>query len=40
MAASVIIDTGPIVALLDADDQQHAWIKAQFARLRPPPLTC
>ena len=40
MAASVIVDTGPIVALLDADDQQRAWVKAQFARLRPPLLTC
>jgi len=40
VAASVIVDTEPIVALLDADDQQHAWVKAQFARLRPPLLTC
>lgn len=40
VAASVIVDTGPIVALLAADDQQHAWVKAQFARLRPPLLTC
>ena len=40
VAASVIVDTGPIVALLDADDQQHAWVKAQFARLRPPLITC
>jgi hypothetical protein len=39
-AASVIVDTGPIVALLDADDRQHAWVKAQFARLRLPLLTC
>jgi predicted nucleic acid-binding protein len=40
VAASVIVDTGPIVALIDADDQYHAWVKAQFARLRPPLLTC
>ena len=40
MAANVIVDTGPIVAWLDADDQHHAWVKAQFSRLRPPLLTC
>lgn len=40
MAASVVVDTGPIVALLDADDRYHAWARAQFARLRPPLLTC
>jgi predicted nucleic acid-binding protein len=40
VAASIIIDTGPIGALVDAGDQQHAWVKAQFARLRPPLLTC
>jgi predicted nucleic acid-binding protein len=40
VAANVIVDTGPIVAWLDADDQHHAWVRAQFARLRPPLLTC
>ena len=40
MAASVVVDTGPIVAFLDADDQFHDWAKAQFARLRPPLLSC
>jgi predicted nucleic acid-binding protein len=40
VAASVIVDTGPIVALIDADDQYHSWAKAQLARLRPPLLTC
>ncbi|MGH7809290.1 MAG: type II toxin-antitoxin system VapC family toxin [Candidatus Binatia bacterium] len=40
MAASVVVDTGPIVALLDADDKHHAWVAAQFARLRPPLITC
>lgn len=40
VAASVVVDTGPIVAFLDADDQFHDWAKAQFGRLRPPLLTC
>jgi predicted nucleic acid-binding protein len=40
VAASVVVDTGPIVAFLDADDQYHDWANAQFARLRPPLVTC
>jgi predicted nucleic acid-binding protein len=40
VAASVVVDTGPIVAFLDADDRYHDWAKAEFARLRPPLLTC
>lgn len=37
---TVAIDTGPIVALLNARDRHHVWAKATFARLTPPLLTC
>ena len=40
MAASVVVDTGPIVAWLDADEEHHDWTCAQFDSLRPPLLTC
>lgn len=40
MAASVVVDSGPIVALLDADEAHHSWVIAQLERLRPPLLTC
>jgi uncharacterized protein len=40
VAASVVLDTGPLVALLDADETHHAWAVAQFEHLRPPLLTC
>ena len=39
-AASVVLDTGPLVALLDADETHHAWAFEQFQQLRPPLLTC
>jgi predicted nucleic acid-binding protein len=35
-----IIDTGPLVSLLDRRDKDHAWIKSQWNRLQPPLLTC
>jgi predicted nucleic acid-binding protein len=37
---TVIVDAGPIVAWLTRSDAHHAWVKAQFERLRPPLLTC
>lgn len=40
MARSVVVDTGPIVAWLNAGDVHHGWAKEQFAALRPPLLTC
>jgi uncharacterized protein len=36
----VIVDTGPIVALIDARDRHHAWAVARLADVEPPLLTC
>jgi uncharacterized protein len=36
----VILDTGPLVALLNRGDQFHGWAKTQFGVLTPPVLTC
>jgi predicted nucleic acid-binding protein len=36
----VLVDTGPLVALIDEDEQDHAWAQAQFAQMVPPLLTC
>lgn len=40
MAASLIVDTGFLIALLSRDDAHHAWAAAQAARLPPPWKTC
>lgn len=42
MAASrgVLLDTGPLVAYLDADEQHHDWATEQFMRLEGPLITC
>jgi uncharacterized protein len=36
----VILDTGPLVALLDSRDRHHRWAVAQWADIEPPLLTC
>ena len=36
----VIVDTGPIVALLNANDAQHAWTRDVLDRVEPPMVTC
>lgn len=36
----VLLDTGPLVALLNARETHHAWVKSQFATLLPPVFTC
>ncbi|MBI2190889.1 MAG: PIN domain-containing protein [Planctomycetes bacterium] len=40
MRAAVLLDTGPLVALLDRGDKFHEWAKASFADLHAPFLTC
>ncbi len=38
--ATIIADTGPLIALLDQWEAAHGWVREQFGRLREPLLTC
>ena len=40
MPPTVVVDTGPIVALLDADEAHHEWAREQFQTFAAPLLTC
>jgi predicted nucleic acid-binding protein len=40
MKSQVILDTGPLVAFINARDRYHAWSKQQLATTAPPLLTC
>lgn len=40
MENNILIDTGPIVALLIARDRHHEWARDQWVRLSPPLDTC
>src|SRR4030095_15379609 len=36
----VLLDAGPLVAVLCADDRDHRWAVERFRTLSPPFLTC
>jgi predicted nucleic acid-binding protein len=40
MAATALVDTGFLIALLDARDGHHRWAKALASRQSPPWTTC
>ena len=35
-----LVDTGPLVALLNPRDHHHQWARSLFATLEPPVFTC
>jgi len=37
---TVIIDTGPLVALLNRRERHHAWVKGVLDTIEPPIFTC
>lgn len=40
MKQSVIVDTGPLVALLNRRDRHHDWTKTLWGEIEAPVLTC
>ena len=39
-APRTVVDTGPLVAVLNVNDEHHAWAREVFGKLSPPVFTC
>ena len=37
---AVAVDTGPLFAAVDADQQHHSWVRKTISAIDPPLLTC
>lgn len=40
MRQQVLLDTGPLVALVNRRDRFHSWVKTEWEQIEPPLLTC
>ncbi|WP_250122470.1 PIN domain-containing protein [Chroococcidiopsis sp. CCMEE 29] len=40
MRQQVLLDTGPLVALVNRRDRFHQWVKTEWMQIEPPLLTC
>jgi len=40
MSSPILLDTGPLVAVLNRRDKYHAWSAGHWGRTAPPLLTC
>lgn len=40
MKSRVIVDTGPLVAMLNRRDTHHKWVMQQLGEIQPPMITC
>jgi predicted nucleic acid-binding protein len=40
MRRQVLLDTGPLVAVLKRQDRFHRWVTAEWTNIEPPFLTC